>query len=61
MTITGRFTMTRIEILAVSLHAANYADDPNRSSALQLRRLLDSRHANKGGLSKLFGAADNDS
>jgi hypothetical protein len=41
MTVTGKFTMTRIEILAVSLRAANYADDPNRSPALQLRRLLD--------------------
>jgi hypothetical protein len=41
MTVTGKFTMTRIEILSVSLRAANYADDPNRSPALQLRRLLD--------------------
>jgi hypothetical protein len=40
MTVAGKFTMTRIEILAVSLHAANHADDPYGSPAFQLRRLL---------------------
>ncbi len=40
MTVAGKFTMTRIEILAVSLRAANYADDPYGSPAFQLRRLL---------------------
>jgi hypothetical protein len=41
MIVAGKFTMTRIEILAVSLHVANYANDPYRSPASQLRRLLD--------------------
>ncbi len=40
MTVVGQFTMTRIEILAVSLSAANLAEDPHRSPAFQLRRLL---------------------
>jgi hypothetical protein len=40
MTVTGKFTMTHIEILAASLHAANHADDPYGSPAFQLRRLL---------------------
>ena len=40
MTVAGKFIMTRIEILAVSLSAANYAEDPHRSPAFQLRRLL---------------------
>ena len=40
MIVASKFTMTRIELLAVSLHAANYADDPYRSPASQLRRLL---------------------
>jgi hypothetical protein len=40
MNVVGQFTMTRIEILAVSLSAANLAEDPNRSPAIQLRRLL---------------------
>ena len=40
MTVAGKFTMTRIEILAVSLHAANHADDPYGSPAFQIRRLL---------------------
>jgi len=40
MTVAGKFTMTRIEILAVSLNAAKYADDPNGSPAFQLRSLL---------------------
>ncbi len=40
MTVTGKFIMTRIEILAVSLDAANHADDLYGSPAFQLRRLL---------------------
>ena len=40
MTVAGKFTMTRIELLAVSLSAANYAEDPHRSPVVQLRRLL---------------------
>ena len=40
MTVVGQFTMTRIEILAVSLSAANFAEDPHRSPAFQHRRLL---------------------
>ena len=40
MIVTGKFVMTGIEILTVSLHAANYADDPYRSPASQLRHLL---------------------
>lgn len=40
MIVTGKFTMTRIEILAASLTAANDADAPYSSTVSPLRRLL---------------------
>lgn len=40
MIVAGKFIMTRDEIIAVTVSAANYADDPHRAPASQLRRLL---------------------
>ena len=40
MIVAGKFIMTRDEILAVAVCAANYADAPHRTPASQLRRLL---------------------
>ena len=40
MIVAGKFIMTRDEIIAVTVCAANYADDPHRAPASQLRRLL---------------------
>ena len=40
MIAAGKFIMTRDEILAVAVCAANYADDPHKAPASKLRRLL---------------------
>lgn len=40
MTVTDKFTMTRIEILAVLRQAANHDEEPHESSVFQLRKLL---------------------
>ena len=42
MIVAGKFIMTRDEILAVAVCAANYADDPHKTPASKLRRLIDS-------------------
>jgi len=40
MIVAGKFSMTRDEIFAASLKAANSRDDPFKSPVVQLRRLL---------------------
>jgi len=40
MIVPEQFSMTRDEVFAVSLKAANFRDDPFKSPVVQLRRLL---------------------
>ena len=40
MIVIGKFSLSRDEILAASLNAANFIDNPYKSSTAQLRRLL---------------------